>query len=335
MGCVSMTQRFFEDGEYTEKRWRQAEVAARLLVKPYEYDYRRGNWVAAIGSSGSVRAAAEVIREMGHCKFGVNLAGLEAIRDKIIEAGHLKNLDLPGLTDERKPVFAGGCVVLLALFKALNIDGMTVSEGSLREGLLYELAGRIRHEDVRETTVTNLQQRFSVRTKQAERVAAMVAALFRQIENQFEFGDDAEEILGWAARLHEIGLAINHSAFHKHGAYLIENLDMPGFSRREQLIMAALLATQRKKFSAHKFDHLPRLLVDEVRRMSVVLRLAILLHRDRVDDDNPLPELVLLDETLLITFKSGWLKSHPLTDADLKQEKKYLKSAGFKLKIDG
>lgn len=333
MGCVSVTQRFFPDGVFTKKQWRKAELAARLEVKPFQDEYDKTNWDLAIGSSGSIRAAAEVISALDYCKFGITREGLKGIRDQILKAGHVDELKIPGLSEERRPVFAGGVVVLLALFKALKIERMTVSEGSLREGLLYELAGRLDHEDIHETTVRNLQQRFEIRTSQADRVGAMAQGLFEKLGGRFQLLQDAEVLLSWAARLHEIGFFISHSGYHKHGAYLIQYMDMPGFSRREQRILATLVGAQRKKLSSRRFELIPELLQKEARLLTIILRLAILLHRDRVDDDNPLPELSLSGKTLKLRFAEGWLETHPLTDADLVMEKALLKQAGFKLKI--
>ncbi|RTZ62382.1 MAG: exopolyphosphatase [Gammaproteobacteria bacterium] len=333
MGCVSMSQRFFPDGKYSKKRWKKAELAARLEVKPFQDEYDQTSWDMAVGSSGSIRAAAAVIQELGYCQFGITREGLEGIRDRVLKAGSEKALKLPGLADERKPVFAGGVVILLALFKTLGIERMLVSDGSLREGLLYELAGRLDQEDIHEITVRNLQQRFGIRDKQADRVAAMAQGLYRQVKDAFAQNEDAETLLNWAARLHEIGFFISHSGYHRHGAYLLENMDMPGFSRREQRILATLVGAQRKKLGSQRFELIPEFLKDEIKLLAILLRLAILLHRDRTDENNPLPRLTLKGKILKLRFPAGWLQQHPLTDADLCNEKALLKQAGFKLKI--
>ncbi len=333
MGCVSMTQRFFEDGKYSKKRWKKAELAARLEVKPFQDEYDQDHWDMAVGSSGSIKAAAAVIQELGYCQFGITREGLEGIRDRILKDGSEKALKLPGLVDERKPVFAGGVVILLALFKTLGIERMLVSEGSLREGLLYELVGRLEHEDIHETTVRRVQRRFGIRDKQADRVAAMAQALIRQVGDIFTINEDAETLLNWAARLHEIGFFISHSGYHRHGAYLLENMDMPGFSRREQRILATLAGAQRKKLTNQRFELVPDFLKEEIKLLAILLRLAILLHRDRTDDDNPMPDLSLSGRILKLRFPDGWLEQHPLTEADLSNEKALLKQAGFKLKI--
>ncbi len=248
---------------------------------------------------------------------------------------HHDELDLPGLAPERRPVFVGGALVLLGVFEALRIRHMVVSEFALREGLLFDLLGRIRHEDVRERTVESLLRRYQVDARQASRVADTVCRLHQQAMADWQLDDDnLARLLDWSARLHEIGMDIAHSGYHKHGAYVLRHADMPGFSQPEQEVMATLVRAHRRKFPLAEFQSLPDSWIKPLTRLALLLRLAVVLHRAR--SDTPLPDFALKvkKKTLTLTFPEGWLDEHPLTVADLQQEVDYLEKAGFALTFE-
>jgi exopolyphosphatase/guanosine-5'-triphosphate,3'-diphosphate pyrophosphatase len=141
-------------------------------------------------------------------------------------------------------------------------------------------------------------------------------------------------MLSWAARLHEIGLVVAHSQYQKHGAYLLRNADLAGFTRQEQTVLAALVLAHRRKLPVQEIQSLPATVRDCVRRLCVILRLAVLLHRGRSADSNPSPRLEAKDNALSLSFPDDWLDGHPLTQAELEQESVVLGTAGISLHID-
>jgi len=229
-------------------------------------------------------------------------------------------------------VFAGGVAILAAAFEALGIERLEASEGGLREGVLYDLLGRIHHEDTRTRTVQAVMERYHVDREHAERVESTAQAMLEQVASEWKLEDDesAAHALQWAAHLHEIGLDIAHGHFHKHGAYVIENADLPGFSLAEQELIATLVRAHRRKLPIELFEDKPRSWL----RLAVLLRLAVALHRSR-GGAVPVPELELVDgkRSLQLRFPAGWLEQHPLTAADLELETGYLEPAGFELDI--
>jgi exopolyphosphatase/guanosine-5'-triphosphate,3'-diphosphate pyrophosphatase len=281
-----------------------------------------------------VRAVGSVVRQAGWCREGISREALEKLRTALVEAGHIDKLDLPGLSEERRPVFVGGVAVLSALFEDLGIEQMTVSDWALREGLIFDLIGRIRHEDVRERTIGALLQRYLVDTGQARRVAKTAQGTLAQVASAWGMkGEEPEQLLGWAAQLHEIGLAIAHSGYHKHGAYLVEHSDLPGFSTREQRRLAALVRGHRRKFPQGVFKGFPKAEAELLSRLCLLLRLSVLLQRSRIDAPLPAFEVRTQKQGLSLQFPEGWLEAHPLTHADLGQEAEYLRAAGLKLEF--
>ena len=229
-------------------------------------------------------------------------------------------------------MFAGGVAVLSAVFKALDIDEMQVSDLALREGLLYELVGHIRHIDIRDSTVRAVMQRFGVDRKQASRVETTARALLRQVEGDWALDDPEHTLmLNWASRLHEIGLVISHSSFHKHGAYILANADLPGFSRPQQAIVAALVRVHRRRFLDSEFAAVPSYAAESAKRMAVLLRLSVLMHRGRSGSHKPPMKIAVHEKDVRLEFPDGWLLEHPLTEAEIAREAEYLSASGFTL----
>jgi len=334
MGCVSISRAYFPTGQLNERAMIAAETACALELRPVKTEFRDAGWQLAVGSSGTIKAVEAVCLANGWSSQGITFTALRALRKALIAARNMGKLTLAGLADERRPVFPGGVAVLMSVFKALNIEQMMVSDQALREGLLYEMLGRIRHEDVRERTVKTLRRRYKGDEQQARRVETTARALLSQVAGDWALvGSEYADMLGWAARLHEIGLAVSHSQFHKHGAYLIANSDLSGFSRQEQAVLAALVRGHRRKLPLSEFELLAQPTRGCATRLCVLLRLAVLLHRNRSPMTKPNPLLSVQDNRLLLRFPDGWLGRHPLTQAELEEEDKRLATAGFRIEL--
>ncbi len=333
MGCVSLSRRYFPDGVIGKSAMREAILAARLELQPLQRPYRESGWVQATGSSGTIRAVRDIVLEANWSDNGITADSLKMLRSALVDAGHTDRLDFSSLGDDRRPVFPGGVAILSAVFQSLKIKRMLHSSGALREGLLYDLIGRIHREDIREQTVRSLAQRYHCDQAQAGRVEATAVALLDQAANPWTLRpDDARQWLHWAAQTHEAGLVIAHNQYHKHGAYLIENSDLPGFSLRDQRLLATLVRTHRRKLKTAMLDSLPESMRRTTLRLIVLLRLAVLLHRDRAEHDLSGLRIECQGERVELCFPDGWLDEHALTRADLDIEKKYLKAVGIRLR---
>jgi exopolyphosphatase / guanosine-5'-triphosphate,3'-diphosphate pyrophosphatase len=334
MGCVSLSERFFSDGKLSPKRIERARVAARLELEPVQAAFRRRGWEHSAGSSGTVRAIGEVIRELDPQALAITPAGLEQVIAYLIEAGHVRELHLAAITEDRRPVFPGGMVILSEIFSVLGLSEMRVAEGAMREGLLYDMLGRFTNEDARERTVRAMQQRYHVDPAQAERVESTALEFLGQTRLQWELELPLADLaLQWAARLHEIGLDVSHSGYHRHGAYLLENADMPGFPREEQRLLARLVGNHRRKLILDGIDELVPPWDRLALYVIVLLRLAVLLHRGRSPTALPPIELTATPRSLEMEFPHGWLQAHPLTHEDLQQETDYLRAGGLRLRV--
>ncbi len=333
MGCVSVSRRFFDDGELKPSRFAAAELAARQELEPVEALYRRRGWDTVIGTSGTINAINDVAAKITEGADGLTPAALTEITKALTGAKRIEAVSLSGLPAERAPVFPGGVAILRAIFEGLGIERLTASNGALREGLLQELIGRVRHEDVREHSVADLARRYHVDEAHAHKVAETAQTLLVQVAAAWGLADDEyERLLRWGAMLHEIGMDVSHSQYHKHGHYLLQNMDLAGFSQTDKLRLALLVRAHRRKFPKLDFDRIDADERTALIRLAVLLRLAVVLRRNRTG--NPLPRVSMQADAdrLRMSISSEWLEAHPLTQLDLDQESAFL--AGIPLRLE-
>jgi len=335
MGCVSISKLFFSSGELSKEAMKNAILFAEQELEPVELRFNQGNWHHAIGASGSLRAIARVLEAANWSNNGITREALERLVEHLGNCRHVNEMNLPGLDNERFPVFPGGVAIAYASFKALGIGQMTVSDGALREGLIQDLLGRIYDHDIRASTVQMAAERYHTDLGQALRVKCTLNHFLAQLDdNAYPFNNEtSRQFLAWAADLHEIGRDIAHSGYHKHSAYIIENGDLAGFSRQDQQLLAALVRSHRRKFSITRFNNLPAPWQHHAPLLTVLLRLAVLLHRNRHSVDLPDFKIALAKNKITLQTPPNWLAQSPLTQADLKQEADYLKASGYLLTV--
>jgi exopolyphosphatase/guanosine-5'-triphosphate,3'-diphosphate pyrophosphatase len=337
MGCVSMTQLHFADDIITAERMNRAIASCRQILRPHRKTLTQLGWDTAYGASGTIKSISQLLQENGWAENCITQEGLQHLRGELIKAGSAQNCQIAGLKDDRRPVLAGGLAVLIATFEELKIECMQVSSNALREGLVFDTLGRLFAEDSREISVRAMQQWMRVDQPQAAMVAKTARALFNQAHNIWQLRDseyDYPKLLNWASELHECGIAISYKRYRHHSAYLIEQADMAGFTNQEKQMLAAMMLNHRGKFVQESFDTLLEPHNTKLVFLTVLLRLAVRIHRGR-DAESPEVMLVIDDNTNMhLRFEDNWLKAHPLSQMDLEIEAKRLEGAGFKLTFE-
>lgn len=332
MGCVSYSRRFFPTGKITKNTLLRAELAARTEIQLITSGFCAGHWRQAVGSSGSAKALAEILEANGYAGSGITRSGLEKLRAALVKAGDCNRLSLAGLRPDRVPVLLGGFAIMSAAFAELGIEEMTVADTALREGVLYDMIGRFHRHDMRETTVRQFMRRYRVDPVQAGRVEMLAVELLRQLAETLALDmETAPQMLAWAAKLHEIGLTISHAGYHKHTAYILDNADMPGFSKKEQAQLAMLAAAQRGSLNkvmnnyAAGFEDWP---------MILALRLAVQFCRSRTELELPQEMSLSADNSgFQLKLDKSWLAHNTLTQTALEGEAKEWKAIGRRLTL--
>ena len=333
MGCVSYSLRYFPGGKVDDARFREAEIAAARELENIAHEYLTMGWDAPIGSSGTAREIEEIIAQNGlnpGQQSGITHQGLKRLKACLIKAGSAERLGMAGMRADRMPVLAGGLAILSAVFEFFELEHMSYGDGALRLGVLYDLLGRFHHHDMRDATVGQFMRRYQVDMAQAKRVESHALGLYRQLSSSVgpEY-EDSLHFLSWASRLHEIGISIAHSAYHKHGAYILTFADMPGFSKKDQGRLAFLVLGHRGKLE--KISALAR---DE-REWELVfsLRFASLFNRAR-HGDVPGISARKITRGFCLQLPDGWLKNNAMTRGALEDEARSWQAIGFDLELE-
>jgi len=334
MGCVSMSNTYFSNGIISGKKFRQAVLYAQQQLEPYAKAFNSKRWEEAIGASGTLRAINKVLQTNDWSNEGITLSGLEKLVDFVVQHNHIDELSLPGLDPARAPVFPGGLAIIYGSFRSLGIEQMTVSDGALREGLVFDLLGRIFNKDIRSDTVQTTAEHYHVDLAHATRVQNTIHYMLGQLRKCPPlYLEESPQFLNWAANLHEIGHEIAHNQYHKHSAYIIKHSDLAGFSQQDQNLLSTIVRAHRRRLPKKMFKELPKPWHKNAIYLAIILRLAVLLHRNRHDFDLPEYKISIENKTINLEFPVQWLQNSPLTHADLMQEAEYLNTADFILEF--
>lgn len=338
MGCVSFARQFFQNGTISKDNFQRARLAAAQKLENMAWQYRIQGWQAALGASGSIKAAHEVLIALGEKDGLITPERLELLRSEVLKYKRFSELTLPGLSEDRQAVFVPGLSILCGVFDALAIKQLRLSDGALREGVLYEMEGRFRHQDIRSRTARSLAEHYNIDREQAQRVLSTVQQLYAQwmAQNSKLVHPQLEALLNWAAMLHEVGLSINHSGMHRHSAYILQNTNLPGFNQEQQLLLATLVRFHRKGV---KLDELPRLTLFKKKQyipLIQILRLATLLNNQR--QSTTTPESLELETDgfhWILRFPKGYLQQNNLVQLDVEKEQSYWKDVeGWHLLVE-
>ena len=333
MGCVTYSLGFFADGLIKEDTFRAAIFAASNEVATLQHEFLETGFEVALGSSGTIGAIQAAGVEEGWSDGPITQEVLAKLRKNLVKAGSIDKIRVRGVSDRRRDVLPGGVAILSAIFDRLHLERMSYADGALRDGVLYDLIGRATVGDVRDATVASMQTRYGVSVSQADRVWRRLESFLDQVGTEWGLGEREWRQMGrWAAALHEVGLAINYPGHHKHGAYLIEHSELAGFSLSEQKLLATLVSCHRRKLRSDAFASVPGISEKPALRLTVLLRLAVLVERHRADDDEPRLALTAAGRKLSVQLAADG-GEYSLLCADLAAEAQRLEKAKFELVI--
>ncbi len=319
VGSVTWSMKYFGEGEVSKEAFHQAEVAAKAVLDEALGTYAKRHWDNVYGSSGTVGAIGDILLGLGYPAYEISRKGLVQTKELLQKSGHMDRVRLEGLKDDRRAVLCGGLAVLFALFDLLDIDTLLVADGALRQGVLYDMVERkYNATDVRSSTVARMATTFKIDPLQAQRVTEIAQALFHQVMSKQDMPvfEKLNRKLGWAAHLHEIGSHISHSDYHKHGAYILENVDAIGFAQHELHRLGLLVLGHKgklKKLGEHLSDSA---FVCQL----LALRLAVIACHARANPDWSAVRLSMKNNSFTLQVPSDWAQIYPQSIHLLKQE---------------
>jgi len=336
MGCVSYTKKYFKHDELKNKYFERAITAAQQELEMIDKAYLRAGWKSCIGTSGTIRNIIQIAQNdsVKDTEGRVSLSQLTHLVKVCCDVGSLDKLQISQMSEDRKPVFAAGLAILIAIFKSLDIDSMVFSPAALREGVLYEMEEQLTHPDIRQRSAESVATRYDVDIEQARRVHSVTMDIYQNCKDDWKIANkELKSMLGWSALLHEVGLQINTHGTQRHSAYILHNIDLPGFNQEQQNLMATLVRYYRKKIRLNDIPEFTQHSGERVHKLIAILRLGALLNIKRQDDILPSIDVKVKTNSIRLSFPDGWLENKPIFSADLANEAQYLQALGLELRF--
>lgn len=333
VGCVTLSSKIFASGELSAKKFRRAKVFAQSELDYWRQNYPDLKYDIVTGTSGTIRTIDRLLAEQGLSKEGITGEALDQLQEMLLSLGSTQQVAKTLKVDKyRARNLPGGLAILRALFSTLDIGHMVVSDKAMRQGLIYDMTGSKSHDNIRLQSIERMMEKYSVDRPHTRRIMSTIDGLFEKTATPWGLeSSDIRNFLSWAAMTHEIGLYISHSQYHKHGAYLLENTDLLGFTRQEQQILALLVRCHRKKLPPQLFTGFSAESLETLNHAIAILRIAILLNRTRGDDFLPSFQVEADFDSIRLAFPADWLAGHPLTLTDLEYEARVLKDKNIDL----
>jgi len=321
IGCVSYTSKFFANGELTDANFNNAIMAARSKIQAMEYLFSNHQWTEAIGTSGTAKSLYELCISNGYADK-ITLDGLIQLKKQFIKAKNIKKLKLEGLKEDRKPVIPGGLAIMIAIMEELNIGEMTIADGALREGVMYDMLGRRSEDDLRIKTIQRFKKFYKIDETQSSNVYRTTMQIFMSLMIHNKQDSEQIKLLQWAAELYEIGLSIAHSDYHKHGSYILENSDMAGFSKPEQSLIADLVRSHRGNLiKALESLQGRRKIKLKLLYMVMAFRFSVILNRSRYGFRPETLTVVMTSKSeFYLSIDNEWLKNNLLSLYSINEE---------------
>ncbi|GLX79338.1 exopolyphosphatase [Thalassotalea insulae] len=335
MGCVSYQKQFFPNHIICKKAFKQAILSAKHEVDAIVKRFKKQQWQHVVGTSGTIKAISRIVNYHHEIQRPFTLQDLLTIKQQLLTFNHSDDIVIDGLKENRKAVICSGVAILIALMERLEISEIEYCQYALREGVLFEQLENLKHNNVRLRTISNLIERFNIDKLHASHVNSIAMKMFNQVSQVWQLTDAIyHELLQSAIQLHEIGMDINASGYHKHGQYILEQADLAGFNQEQQKALAWLVGNQRKKITQAESDIWYLLSEDKLLKLCMIVRISVLLTQQRHHDDQFLSQVIADKKSLTLTLDKQWLQERPIIDTELFYEQQNCKKCGYQLLIN-
>ncbi len=329
LGCATLTNRLMK--KVNKKTYDEIELITRKVIEPIASPIRELEVDKYYGTSGSAKGVSALGNFLGYGQ-SITPESLEACKHFTLKEQNRRLADIPDVSVERMRILPAGIGIMSAIFNELQISQVHFCDAALQEGVLYDIDDRLKAFDLRERTTLDLVKKYGIDINQASRLRETTELLFAAVAYTWKLKAPDHQMLIWAAMLHEIGLQVNYSAYQRHGAYIIMNTPLPGFSREEQSVLASLIRHHRKSL---RQPELPDFRYWRKKRLTRLIRVIRIAHAMHVGRHQTPPKFgVRIDEdSIHIKFERKVSHSHPVMLLDLEEEAIKQGEAGYNFMI--
>jgi exopolyphosphatase / guanosine-5'-triphosphate,3'-diphosphate pyrophosphatase len=254
----------------------------------------RDSWDRAIATSATAAAVASAVARAPRSKreeidrFRVAAVEVRKLYAKISTQPLAGRRKVTGIGPRRAEIIVPGLAVLAAFLREFRLPAIFYSRAGVRDGIIADLAARSVGAELsrlaaeQRTEVESMCRRYGVSLPHARKVADLAHHLFTGLEPLHRLPPPAGKLIEAAAYLHDVGHFVSGTGHHKHSYYVVSNSDMPGFTDRERLQIAALCRYHRKALPSPLHHAYQALTAEEKRALNLsipILRLADNLDR--------------------------------------------------------
>ena len=246
----------------------------------------KGRPVEFVALGGDMRFAAKLL--------GIDLekVGLTRIPVQDIEklTGRLQSLTVDRIMQKYHIELSQAETLVPALLanqrlaQLLNAPQLLITGFNLRDALLQ---GMLRTNDWSAdfcdqivNSAVELARKYQVDLQHARHVAGLARKLFRSLQSEHRMDARCETLLSAAALLHETGLFVGLTGYHKHSYYLIMHSELFGLNSQDHKLVALIARYHRRaapKPTHDVFAQLDRDCRVIVSRLAGILRVAVAL----------------------------------------------------------
>ncbi|MEI6893969.1 MAG: exopolyphosphatase [Colwellia sp.] len=335
IGCISTANKFFPNQQISKKAFSKAMLNARTVLGAIKGRFLKVDWQTVTGTSGTIKSIYQIINADQDLTKPIRLLQLLELKEKLLRFSSFDEIELAGLKENRQGVLCSGLSILIAVFETFEISTLEYCDYALREGVIFEAFARHLNSDIHQRTMSSLITRFNIDLEQNKRVSALAAVMFDSISHDWKLAEKPyKDILMWAIQLHEIGFGINSSGFHKHGKYIIENSDLPGFNQEQTQAIAWLVGSQRSKIEIPDNYEWYLLKTKRLTKILAILRLSCLLYKQRQLSHIPPFTLKANLRELSLTLDPDWQLKHLIVLNDLAKEQTALSHLNIILNVN-
>lgn len=333
MGCVTFMDRYFVGGELKQENFEAATLAATEIIASNVDAFQCFDWQQCLGASGTPQAVTQILVKQG-INDAIRLSYLYELRETCIKQKQVDDLSIEGLPLTRQAIFPSGLAILIALFESLGIDNMQISGGALREGIIYGMLDNFQQVDRRQQGINQLISRFRIDKEQSLRAVQVADSLCQQMCKQASFCDfDTKGLVLAAAALHELGLHVGYKSYHEHGAYILDHVEITGFTSLQRMMIRDLVKLHRLDVTPFALSNYSNDLQVMLASCLRILRLSVILIGRRKNLAIPSVTLKLYGDAWELNMPRSLKTKHPLIHTELIHECWLQHKAGWSLSI--
>lgn len=293
LGAVRLTEMFLKNDPAQPDELHRLMQYIDEKIDPFRQQHQAEKFDRVVATSATAAAIISALNQVSRAKRDEAdrmRASSAQIRDLFTELSRSDvsaRRKITGIGPKRAEIIVAGTAVFLRALEQFEHRSLYYSAAGVRDGIIADLAARGVGRELSQLSkeqrsiVEAMARKYGVSLKHVRQVAFIAHRLFEIVQPIHQLPPAAGKLLEAAGYLHDLGHFVSNTGHHKHSAYLVANSDMPGFTDKERLTIAALCRFHRK--SMPQARHLEFQALEPDARRQVLLLAPLLRIADSLD----------------------------------------------------